>query len=287
MGLIDYSNGSSSVSPLTTSAYDNINTVQTFLNGLTSKYLLQPQGLGGISGFLFDALGDEEAEGHSDITDHYAEDNSAVQDHIAVNPLRITMRGFVSELTMPAIGGGIGALLSTLSIKMGTVPAYLGQYTPQALQTLQGSLTKAVQTANNYANQVAQYLNQAKSALAIFGNASSATTRQSGAYTQLFSMWQQRFVFSIVTPWTSLDNMAIENIYFIQPKETPSMTDISVTMKQLRFVGVDSAANTTANSQGRAQAQNQPQTVTGSASGAPVLIADVLGNSNSLGLSIA
>ena len=49
--------------------------------------------------FLFDTRGEEEANLESDITDNYIEDNTAMQDHIGLKPMTITLRGYVGELT--------------------------------------------------------------------------------------------------------------------------------------------------------------------------------------------
>lgn len=53
----------------------------------------------GIAGFLFDIRGEEVAELISEITDHYVEDNTAIQDQVALKPEMITVRGLVAELT--------------------------------------------------------------------------------------------------------------------------------------------------------------------------------------------
>ena len=53
---------------------------------------------GEVSGFLFDVKGRDELTLASNITDHYVENNSAIQDHIALKPITIRLNGFVGEL---------------------------------------------------------------------------------------------------------------------------------------------------------------------------------------------
>lgn len=53
----------------------------------------------GIAGFLFDIRQEETIELNSDITDHYVEDNTAIQDQVALKPEMITLRGLVAELS--------------------------------------------------------------------------------------------------------------------------------------------------------------------------------------------
>lgn len=52
----------------------------------------------GIAGFLFDVDLNQRAELTSDITDHYVEANTAIQDHIALRPETVVLRGLVAEL---------------------------------------------------------------------------------------------------------------------------------------------------------------------------------------------
>lgn len=47
--------------------------------------------------YYFDVRTEETIEAGSDITDQYVEDNSAIQDHVAINPVEITLTGFIGE----------------------------------------------------------------------------------------------------------------------------------------------------------------------------------------------
>lgn len=73
------------------------------LSSLEQKAIIRPNNPPpGIAGFLFDIPGDEWIELESEITDHYTEANTAVQDNIALRPERVTLRGIVAELTTAA-----------------------------------------------------------------------------------------------------------------------------------------------------------------------------------------
>src|ERR1035437_4411399 len=152
-----------------TDAYNTASSVQDFINGVSSKYVLNPYGMKGIAGFVFDYEGEDRLSLESEISDHYAEDNSSIQDHIALRPYKVTLRGFVSELLLPGVGTGIFGQLTQLQQKLGTTGAYLGKYTPQGLQKLQGQASKAVNQIQNYANEASQYLNQAKNIAQLLG----------------------------------------------------------------------------------------------------------------------
>ena len=61
--------------------------------------LVTPENLPlGVAGFLFDIEGEDVFELRSDITDHYIEDNTTVQDQWGRLPERITLNGYVGEL---------------------------------------------------------------------------------------------------------------------------------------------------------------------------------------------
>lgn len=273
MGLTDYAGGllPSSQSGQVILNGNVISNVQSYVNAVASGYVLQPKGMTGIAGFIFDYEGDDEISLESEITDHYAENNSSVQDHIALKPYRVTLRGFVSELTLPASNAGLFGPLNTLQSTIGSVPAYLGKYTPQALQTLTHTASGAVASVQNYANETAQYLNQAQNIVSLFGLNSGAPTRQQSAFVALAALRDSRQVFSILTPWTLVKNMAIESLRFVQTKDTKTMSDIVVTMKQMRFVDINiTGPNATTQYGGRAANQAQNLTQNGSTPGTPV-----------------
>ena len=70
------------------------------LSTLEQKAIVRPNNPPpGIAGFLFDIVGDEWVELQSDITDHFVEDNTAINDQIALRPEQVTVRGIVAELT--------------------------------------------------------------------------------------------------------------------------------------------------------------------------------------------
>ena len=54
----------------------------------------------GIAGFVMDVRMEDEVNLESDITDHYVEDNTAVQDQVSLKPEEVTVHGLVGELVM-------------------------------------------------------------------------------------------------------------------------------------------------------------------------------------------
>lgn len=73
------------------------------LSTLEQKAIIRPNNPPpGVAGFLFDIVGDEWVELRSQITDHYTEANTSVQDNIALEPEQVTVRGVVAELAAAA-----------------------------------------------------------------------------------------------------------------------------------------------------------------------------------------
>ena len=241
----------------------NLQDGNNYLNTLANKYIVKPRTAAGIGGFVFDYEGEDTVTLQSEITDHFLESNDAVQDHIAQKPVRVVLRGFVSELAQKPPAGVLGAL-STIQNKLTAVPAYLGKYTPGAIQGIQ----RAITTAQATVNQINLGLAKVQNIVGFLPGAAPQKSKQQKAYAQLEALYLSRQVFTVQTPYRYFDSMVIESISFIQPEETQSWSDISVTLKQMRFVQTTTVANTAAFG-GRAALQKQPQSTQGKTQGTP------------------
>jgi hypothetical protein len=234
---------------------------RAYLDELANKYILKPKSANGIGGFVFDYEGEAGIHIRADITDHWAENNTAIQDHIAVHPTRITLRGLVGELVMAKPTGILG-VLDAIQDKLGQVPAYLGKYTPQAL----GKVQKAVSKAQSTVNTVDQALSRVQNIVGLFDKSVLGLTKQQKAYQKLQGLLVSKQLLIIVTPFGTHNNMVAESISLIQPEETKSIADISVTLKQMRFV--DTQTTYAFFKGGRLAQQSQSQTDKGKTTGA-------------------
>ncbi len=237
---------------------------QSYIDGLVNKYILRTKSSQGIGGFVFDYLSDVNVTMDADITDHYAENNTAIQDHVAIRPIEVVMHGFVSELVLPKPQGVVGALAAAQSA-LTQVEAYLGKYTPGVTQTLSAAITKVQSTVNT----INQTLAKAQNIISLFPGAPPAATKQSKAYSQLFTAMNQKLPMTVETPYRVLLNMIIKRIAFAQPEETKSWSDITVTLKQINFVETETVADNGAFA-GRLAQQAQAQTNKGVVPGASV-----------------
>lgn len=200
-----------------------------FLNNAVGT-LIYPPTVIGISGWMFDVRKTEQIDIEADITDHYMEDNSFINDHIVRRPVTITMSGYIGELvaTKPA---GIDAALAFLSSSLSAVSAYLGDYSPQTLQVMQ----QIISQTQSYISVATAAVNQTKNLIKQLSNFGANLTKQQQAYQDLYALYLGNDLLSVQTPWQIFENMKIQKISFIQGEDSDSYSDISITLKEMRF----------------------------------------------------
>lgn len=219
---------------------------------------------------LFNYEGEQSATLTSDITDHYIENNTAVQDQIALRPEIITTQGFVGELN--DIAPGALQPLKTAAEKLTTISAYTPQLSTTALLAYANAFA-LYQTAASVINSAASAwssINGNNGESVINGNtqvdsqgnlagASPNQSQQQIYFQQFYAYWKNRTLFTIQTPWAIFQDMAIQSLRAVQNADTRVITDFEVTFKLLRFA---STASTDAslygdnsNFQGRASNQ--------------------------------
>ncbi len=212
----------------------------TFLPAKGSSRFAQPNTpTSSLSGFAFDFYDSDEFELDVEASDHWAEDNSSIEDHAAVSPIRGTLSGFVGEYVVPNPNSGLSGALRQLQQKMSTVNAYAGKYTPGTVQSIVGKVAGAISTGQNYVNEVSQYAQQAQNLLGIFSPTSA--TRQQKALAILAAAALSRQTFTLNLPWVQIQNVMITKVRATQGGETASKSEFSVSVQQIRTVPVSSA----------------------------------------------
>ncbi len=212
--------------------------------------------------FVFHYEGEQTVTLDSDITDHYVEDNTAIQDNIALRPEIITTHGFIGELNdVPPAGLNI---LQSISNSLTTI----GAYVPNISATALIAYTEAFQLYQVGANAVSsgvsawQSLNPSGEAVvdgtAITNTGKFTQSRQQIAFQQFYGYWRNRTLFTVQTPWAVFTNCAIKNLRAVQDAETSMITDFEVSFKLIR-----SAQTLTVTTQGRLYAQSQTPVNTG------------------------
>jgi len=193
----------------------------------------------GMEGWLFDIPQEETLKLSKDITDHYTEDGSFLNDHRTILPKTITLRGLVGELVdfykdntvLGKVEGFTGALTNRLS----TIEAFsYGYLSPQALQTAR-QITARAQYA---AAQAKALKKRAENIMGFFKDEGETKTRQQKAYDDLSALFKTDQLLSVETPWGQLENMMIEELELKQGEESQDQSEISMTLKEIRITKV-------------------------------------------------
>lgn len=227
---------------------------------------------------LFHYEGEQTATLSSDITDHFVEDNSAVQDQIALRPIVVNTHGYIGELNdVPPYAL---ALLKQAADKLTAI----GPYAPQLSATAQLAYAEAFLLYQVSANAV----NSAVSAWSSVSNAitgadgqsvidaqgnltiGSVQSEQQKMFQQFYGYWQTRTLFTVQTPWAVLQNMAIVSLTASQDETTNVITDFNVSFKQIRTASTAFGSGLIPKSlAGRSDTQAAPVVNQGSTPGTP------------------
>lgn len=192
----------------------------------------------GIAGFKFHIPNSEQIKLQSDITDHYTDINSAVQDHIARKPVRITLNGYQGEYyyTVHPIENMISKIAPVLTLvevfkpKISAVTEKIKQkQVESSLNKLNNGDKKA---AEDYRNTFAAKEFNAVDLFKTFLNLYKFKSAQTRAFFYFEALWQSELVFTIETSWKIFNNMIIEDITALRDNNA-DITDFTVTFKQV------------------------------------------------------
>ncbi len=229
---------------------------------------------------LFHYEGENSVTCESDITDHYVEQNYAVQDQIALRPEIVSTSGFIGELNdvVPAALQFLQAIPQTLTA--------IGAYAPGLSSTAQLAYNKAV-LAYQFANNAASTAISAWSSISggtgsgtEIGNGSGVfeaganiiQNKQQQMFNAFYGYWFNRNLFNVQTPWAIFTNMAIKSLKPIQDADTRMITNFEVTFKKIRVATTQTTSaslTSTTQQDGRAAAQNAIPINQGTSSGTP------------------
>lgn len=245
----------SSLSPITTAATALSNLV---LVSPQSTIGYQPQNAPAGNGtakaqpkpILFHYEGEQDVTIVSDITDHYIEDNTAIQDQIALKPEEVTTHGFIGELNdvPPKYLALAGAIASRLTV--------IGAYAPALTETALIAYSEAfllyqvAQNAIDSAVSTWATINGTGGQSVINGNGTTGfeaqfpnQTKQQEVFQQFYGYWRKRTLFTVQTPWAVFQNMAIKSLRAIQDPETRVITDFQITFKLIRTASTETLQN--------------------------------------------
>lgn len=209
--------------------------VMTWVDTLGSQDSKMAPASASFDGLAFDYTGEIKVESTSDITDHYMEDNTPSQDHIALAPRRVTLKGIVGELVAGPGATGVMGVLNNIQNSLTLVPGFIR---PES-STMVLKASKAISSAQKLASQVSTAVGRGKSLWNMFSKGNVAPTKQAQMYQKLENIRQNRSILiSVETPFLSFPVMAIESITALQPEDTKFLSEFTVTLKEIRFASL-------------------------------------------------
>lgn len=231
---------------------------------------------------LFHYEGEQSITIESDITDHYVEDNTSVQDQIALRPETVTTQGFIGELN-----DVVPELLKPLKFiadKLATINTYVPQVSASAqtaynvaffqYQSFENTRNAAVSAWSSLAGQgginVIGDNGLGDSFNSVTGQVANSQNKQQAAFQQFYGYWSSRTLFNIQTPWAVLTNMAIKSLRAVQDAETRMISTFEVSFKKIRTAkSIEFAGNLEKLFQGRGGPQSSKLINLGTSAGQP------------------
>lgn len=200
-----------------------------------SQNIVRPLNNFGFGGFIFDVEGETSVNLQADITDHFTEDNTPIQDHIATRPEKITLKQYVGELVYREEGEEDN-ILQNVTRKLTIVDNYLPQLT-QAASQLKGIYEN--RESFNIDNLLSGKLiddnsNKFVNIWALVKNLNPEASAQQRAFMFFEALFEQKILVSIQTPFKFYTNMAIESIQARQQEGSRFISDFSITLKKIR-----------------------------------------------------
>ena len=225
----------------------SINSVGQYIESTYDRYIVSSSTLPeGVQGFVFDVFKENSIELETEITDHYVEDNSYMQDHIAEKPEKVSLSGLVGELAMADVinnisdafnGGDFGledilnnnVLIDTATQKLGVLEALLPPLSSKDYNLFMKA--QDVYRETTALLRKGQELNLYN----IFEERTVAVTKQAKALRFFQEALKNRTPLKVITPFDELDNMFIESVRASRSEST-GVSDFEVRLKKVRTV---------------------------------------------------
>jgi hypothetical protein len=229
----------------------------------------QPQNVNPVTGaptqpapaLLFHYEGEQTVHLQSDITDHYVEDNTALQDQWSLKPDEITTHGFIGELN--DVPPAALAVVKQVADKLTVISAYTPDLSVTALLAYNAAFALYQVGANAVNSAVSAWSTvTGTGGESVIGNGGLALqpnqTKQQVAFQQFYGYRKSRTLFTVQTPWAVFQNMAIKYLTAVQDEKTNVITDFNVTFKAMNFAQTQTTTLEAGTTQGQLSAQSSP-----------------------------
>lgn len=203
------------------------NAVGNSYKGIGAKLIVQSSEKN--VGYYFDIVEEHSLSIQNQITDNFLENNTAVQDHIAHNPITVSLNGLSGEIIFEQPNW----ILNQTAQGYNNVPTDKLQILPALIP----QVDNVTQIAKNTIQYVESSYKRYEKIIKRFTNQSVKTTRLKQIYRDLKGLSDSNIALFVVTPYATFENMYIQSITLRQGNEN-YITDVGVTLKQVQYANV-------------------------------------------------
>lgn len=190
----------------------------------------------GIAGFKFHIPETEIIRFENDITDHFVDTNTTVQDHIAQKPITITLTGLVGDYfySNNKLEDLMALVVPTMVLVKEFLPEIRNATSFLKLKKYNAQTTIGADGQIVSGTNADKYNFNAMDLFSLFQSLYKLKSAQTRAFLFFECMWKSRVLFSVETTWKRYDNMVIQSL---QPKrdKNADITEFSITFKQISF----------------------------------------------------
>lgn len=184
--------------------------------------------------YYFDVRTEETIEAGCDITDQYVENNSAIQEHVALRPIELSLSGFVGEKVYKHQDLHTSKLSGTFS-KLNPILSFVPPVSSYA-ETIIGAVSYVESSIRRYVENV-------KNIADIFSKDKTETkTRQGQVFNELLYLRNNRkLVTAYIENIGKFENYLIKNVRISQ-EDSVYQSRLIVELKQYNSVSTQTAA---------------------------------------------
>lgn len=200
--------------------------VQELKSGATVE--VQDDTTNEVVAIYFDIIEEHSVSLQSQITDNWMENNKAIADHIANQPLTVSLRGLAGEVVyVPSTSEG---WLNDINNK---IPLSVSEkLTP--LASFLAPVSNLTQMAKNVITYVETSYKRYEKIIKDFQNPTIKQTRLRSIYQNLSGLREKKVALMVQTPYSTFENMYIQSLVMRQGNQA-HITDIELTLKQAYF----------------------------------------------------
>lgn len=198
----------------------------------------------GVAGFRFNIPLREQVKLENEVTDHYVDTNTPVQDNIASKPVTLTLTGLQGEYfySVNEIKDALANVTPILSLVKQFTPK-LSSATKQIKQKYQESEQGLAAYYASYDKEVPGWQSlvtfgnslNGMDLFQIFQNLYKLKSAQTRAFLFFEALWKSQAIFSLECSWKVYQNMVVTNVTALRD-ENADITDFTVSFKQINFV---------------------------------------------------